>query len=88
MRVGSTEPCSDARPRGMAVTAGASKEAAAAQNPAYRLASHCFRGVGGRWLHSTASMNPDAHTLWRAPKWALAALLACLGMLGPFSSDT
>ena len=33
-------------------------------------------------------MNPDAHTLWRAPKWALAVLLACLGMLGPFSIDT
>jgi MFS transporter, DHA1 family, multidrug resistance protein len=33
-------------------------------------------------------MNPDAHTLWRAPQWALAALLACLGMLGPFSIDT
>lgn len=33
-------------------------------------------------------MNPDAHTLWRAPRWALAALLAVLGMLGPFSIDT
>jgi DHA1 family bicyclomycin/chloramphenicol resistance-like MFS transporter len=33
-------------------------------------------------------MNPDAHTLWRAPRWALALLLACLGMLGPFSVDT
>ncbi len=33
-------------------------------------------------------MNPDAHTLWRAPRWALAVLLACLGMLGPFSVDT
>jgi DHA1 family bicyclomycin/chloramphenicol resistance-like MFS transporter len=33
-------------------------------------------------------MNPDAHTLWRAPRWALSALLACLGMLGPFSIDT
>jgi DHA1 family bicyclomycin/chloramphenicol resistance-like MFS transporter len=33
-------------------------------------------------------MNPDAHTLWRAPRWALAALLACLGMLGSFSIDT
>ena len=33
-------------------------------------------------------MNPDAQTLWRAPRWALAALLACLGMLGPFSIDT
>jgi DHA1 family bicyclomycin/chloramphenicol resistance-like MFS transporter len=33
-------------------------------------------------------MNPDAQTLWRAPRWALAVLLACLGMLGPFSIDT
>ncbi len=33
-------------------------------------------------------MNPDAQTLWRAPRWALALLLACLGMLGPFSIDT
>ena len=33
-------------------------------------------------------MNPDAHTLWRGPRWKLAVLLACLGMLGPFSIDT
>ena len=33
-------------------------------------------------------MNPDAQLLWRAPRWALAILLACLGMLGPFSVDT
>lgn len=33
-------------------------------------------------------MNPHARTLWRAPQWALAALLAVLGMLGPFSVDT
>ncbi|MEY4654462.1 MAG: hypothetical protein RI884_3043 [Pseudomonadota bacterium] len=33
-------------------------------------------------------MNPDAHLLWRAPRWALAVLLAVLGMLGPFSIDT
>lgn len=33
-------------------------------------------------------MNPDAHTLWRAPRWALAFLLACLGMVGPFAIDT
>jgi DHA1 family bicyclomycin/chloramphenicol resistance-like MFS transporter len=33
-------------------------------------------------------LNPDARTLWPAPKWALAILLACLGMLGPFSIDT
>src|SRR3954465_10767401 len=33
-------------------------------------------------------MNPDAATLWRPPRWALAALLACLGMLGAFSIDT
>lgn len=33
-------------------------------------------------------MNPDAHQLWKAPRWALAVLLATLGMLGPFSVDT
>lgn len=33
-------------------------------------------------------MNPEASKLWRAPRWALAVLLACLGMLGPFSIDT
>ncbi len=33
-------------------------------------------------------MNPDADHLWRAPRWALAVLLATLGMLGPFSIDT
>ena len=33
-------------------------------------------------------MNPDAEQLWRAPRWALAVLLALLGMLGPFSVDT
>ena len=33
-------------------------------------------------------MNPDAHTIWRGPRWALAILLAALGMLGPFSIDT
>jgi DHA1 family bicyclomycin/chloramphenicol resistance-like MFS transporter len=33
-------------------------------------------------------MNPDADRLWRAPRWALAVLLALLGMLGPFSIDT
>jgi DHA1 family bicyclomycin/chloramphenicol resistance-like MFS transporter len=46
------------------------------------------RVVVGCWLHSPGPMNPDAHTLWRAPRWALAALLACMGMLGPFSIDT
>ena len=33
-------------------------------------------------------MNPQASELWTAPRWALAALLALLGMLGPFSIDT
>jgi DHA1 family bicyclomycin/chloramphenicol resistance-like MFS transporter len=33
-------------------------------------------------------MNPDASQLWTAPRWALALLLALLGMLGPFSIDT
>ena len=33
-------------------------------------------------------MNPNADQLWRGPGWALAVLLAVLGMLGPFSIDT
>lgn len=33
-------------------------------------------------------MNPNAGELWRGPRWALAVLLAVLGMLGPFSIDT
>src|SRR3954451_24459162 len=35
-----------------------------------------------------AAVNPQADQLWRAPRWALAALLSLLGMLGPFSIDT
>jgi len=35
-----------------------------------------------------SAMNPDAKQLWRAPRWALAVLLAVLAMLGPFSIDT
>ncbi|MFN8914566.1 MAG: Bcr/CflA family drug resistance efflux transporter, partial [Betaproteobacteria bacterium] len=33
-------------------------------------------------------MNPNAAQLWTAPRWGLALLLACLGMLGPFAVDT
>jgi DHA1 family bicyclomycin/chloramphenicol resistance-like MFS transporter len=33
-------------------------------------------------------LNPDAQSLWLGPRWTLALLLACLGMLGPFSIDT
>lgn len=33
-------------------------------------------------------MHPEATHLWRHPRWALAALLACLGTLGPFAIDT
>ncbi len=33
-------------------------------------------------------MNPNAAQLWTAPRWALALLLACLSMLGPFTVDT
>ncbi|MEN9314174.1 MAG: hypothetical protein RIS35_567 [Pseudomonadota bacterium] len=33
-------------------------------------------------------MNPDAGKHWAAPRWALALLLAALGMLGPFAIDT
>ena len=73
----------------MAVTAGGSQGPTAAQNPAYRLASHFSSArPASRQPTLTRPMNPDAHTLWRAPRWALAFLLACLGMLGPFSIDT
>ena len=34
------------------------------------------------------AMNPNAHELWRAPRWTFALLLALLGTLGPFSVDT
>ncbi len=33
-------------------------------------------------------MNPDAKLLWPGKRWQLALMLACLGMLGPFSIDT
>jgi MFS transporter, DHA1 family, multidrug resistance protein len=33
------------------------------------------------------NMNPNASTLWRGPRWSLALLLACLGMIGPFAID-
>ncbi|MGB3069118.1 MAG: multidrug effflux MFS transporter [Ottowia sp.] len=33
-------------------------------------------------------MNPNATHLWKGPRWAMAVLLAVLGMLGPFSIDT
>ncbi len=33
-------------------------------------------------------MNPNAQQLWPHPRWLLAALLAALGTLGPFSIDT
>jgi DHA1 family bicyclomycin/chloramphenicol resistance-like MFS transporter len=33
-------------------------------------------------------LNPDAARLWRGPRWTLAAMLACLATLGPFSIDT
>jgi len=33
-------------------------------------------------------MHPHPQDLWRGPRWALAILLALLGMVGPFSIDT
>jgi DHA1 family bicyclomycin/chloramphenicol resistance-like MFS transporter len=32
-------------------------------------------------------MHPDADRLWPGPRWALALLLAAMGMLGPFAID-
>jgi DHA1 family bicyclomycin/chloramphenicol resistance-like MFS transporter len=66
----------------MAVTGATSQEAASAQNPAYRPASHNF------FDKPNPALNPDASRIWRGPRWALALLLACLGMLGPFAVDT
>jgi MFS transporter, DHA1 family, multidrug resistance protein len=65
----------------------------------FRQGSHGGRGRGhGRRyllirLPSTGNprlsiLNPNAAQLWTAPRWALAMLLACLSMLGPFSIDT
>ncbi len=34
------------------------------------------------------AMNPNAHELWRRPRWTFALLLALLGTLGPFAVDT
>jgi DHA1 family bicyclomycin/chloramphenicol resistance-like MFS transporter len=65
----------------MAVTRTLWQQGGRAQNPAYRLASHFSS-------RTNESLNPDAHTLWRGPRWTLAVLLACLGMVGPFSIDT
>jgi DHA1 family bicyclomycin/chloramphenicol resistance-like MFS transporter len=39
-------------------------------------------------LATPSALNPNADRLWTAPRWALALLLACLGMLGPFAIDT
>jgi DHA1 family bicyclomycin/chloramphenicol resistance-like MFS transporter len=66
----------------MAVTRTPRQRGGRAQNPAYRLASHFSPPA------RTDCLNPDAHTLWRGPRWTLAVLLACLGMVGPFSIDT
>jgi DHA1 family bicyclomycin/chloramphenicol resistance-like MFS transporter len=44
-----------------------------------------------RVIDSAAAVSDAAdlnRSLWQAPGWALAVLLACLAMLGPFSIDT
>src|SRR3989338_10638694 len=47
-----------------------------------------FVFLGHQALRTPTHMHPQAHGLWSAPRWALAILLALLGMLGPFSIDT
>ena len=51
---------------------------------------HRIRPIGLLHTFQTTQplLNPDSQTLWKGPRWALAVLLACLGMLGPFSIDT
>ena len=75
----------------MAVTPAAPRGAPGAQNPAYRLASRLTAAAchaAARADNNNDDVNPDADKLWRHPRWALAVLLACLAMLGPFSIDT
>jgi DHA1 family bicyclomycin/chloramphenicol resistance-like MFS transporter len=55
---------------------------------------HSAMTLGLRGLHGLTTlrcfartMNPHAQTLWPGPRWTLALMLACLGMLGPFSID-
>jgi MFS transporter, DHA1 family, multidrug resistance protein len=72
----------------MAVTAGVAARRAGCTESGLSARFTLIDDAGALDLDSPASMNPDAHTLWRAPRWALAVLLACLGMLGPFSIDT
>jgi len=67
----------------MAVTTSFARTGVA-QNPAYRLTPPFNRAQRPHGF----LMHPDAHTIWRGPRWALAALLACLASLGPFSIDT
>ena len=71
----------------MAVTVGVRKNV-----PLHRIrpigSLHTFSNCGKCCDQPDNSMNPDAATLWSGPRWGLAVLLACLGMLGPFSIDT
>jgi DHA1 family bicyclomycin/chloramphenicol resistance-like MFS transporter len=41
-----------------------------------------------RSTNRLACMQNNVSPLWQGPRWALAVLLAILGMLGPFSIDT
>ena len=68
----------------MAVTAFGPQGTGAAQNPAYRLASHIFVTAPLKGAHLSAS----AIRGWAGPQWALAALLAALATVGPFAIDT
>ena len=55
-----------------------------------RMATSCAICLFGYPRRATlgSRLNPNAAQLWSAPRWALALLLACLSMLGPFSIDT
>jgi DHA1 family bicyclomycin/chloramphenicol resistance-like MFS transporter len=53
-----------------------------------RAALFAYSGTLVRFRTGFARVNPNAAQLWTAPRWALALLLACLSMLGPFTVDT
>jgi MFS transporter, DHA1 family, multidrug resistance protein len=64
-----------------------------AHKPSLKLFNHftsipAFLRQGGGSHYPPPALNPNSQTLWKGPPWALPVLLACLGMLGPFSIDT
>ena len=87
------EPLPAARRSRRARSPGGAKESSLDSSPARRVPPG-FRGAcrlpaaeAGFSRPAFPALNPDASRLWPGSRWSLALLLACLGMLGPFSMD-